>query len=121
MSRPRSRRIPPLTVPSVLGYTEIMARRKLSEAGFQVTRDFQAVIQQTNEPIQADRVVDQLPRAGEKWPPGGAITIFIGRETADWLVNEAQTTSQLARPPRTTQHPYAYLQRTDDGQSAFRS
>jgi cell division septum initiation protein DivIVA len=73
--------IPPLTVPSVVGYTEIMARRKLSEAGFQVTRDFQAVIQRANEPIQADRVVDQLPRAGEKWPPGGAVTVFIGRET----------------------------------------
>ena len=79
---PEKPQIPPLTVPSVLGYTEIMARRKLSEAGFQVTRDFQAVIQKTNEPIQADRVVDQLPRAGEKWPPGGAVTIFIGRETA---------------------------------------
>ena len=79
---PEKPQIIPVTVPSVLGYTEIMARRKLSEAGFQVTRDFQAVIQQANEPIQADRVVDQLPRAGEKWPPGGAITIFIGRETA---------------------------------------
>ena len=101
---PEKPQILPVTVPSVLGYTEIMARRKLSEAGFQVTRDFQAVIQQANEPIQADRVVDQLPRAGEKWPPGGAITIFIGRETADWLVDDAQTTPRTARPPRTTPH-----------------
>lgn len=79
---PEKPQIVPLTVPSVIGYTEIMARRKLTEAGFQVTRDFQAVIQKANEPIQADRVVDQLPHAGEKWPPGGAVTIFIGRETA---------------------------------------
>jgi hypothetical protein len=79
---PEKPQIVPLTVPSVIGYTELMARRKLTEAGFQITRDFQAVIQKANEPIQADRVVDQLPRAGEKWPPGGAVTIFIGRETA---------------------------------------
>jgi beta-lactam-binding protein with PASTA domain len=58
-----------------------MARRKLVEAGFLVARDFQAVVQKPNEPIQADRVVDQLPHPGEKWPPGGTITIFIGRET----------------------------------------
>jgi hypothetical protein len=73
--------ITPLLVPSVIGYTEIMARRKLVEAGFLVARDFQAVVQKPNEPIQADRVVDQLPHPGEKWPPGGTITIFIGRET----------------------------------------
>lgn len=79
---PEKPEIPPLSVPSVVGYTELMARRKLAEAGFQVARDFQAVIQKANEPIQADRVVDQLPRAGEKWPPGGVVTIFIGRETA---------------------------------------
>jgi hypothetical protein len=79
---PEKPQISPVTVPSVLGYTEIMARRKLSDAGFQMTRDFQAVIQKANEPIQADRVVDQLPRAGEKWPPGGSVTIFIGQETA---------------------------------------
>ena len=74
--------IPALPVPSVLDYTELMARRKLVDAGFQVVRDFQAVLQKANEPIQADRVVDQLPRPGEKWPPGGTITIFIGREAA---------------------------------------
>ncbi len=73
--------ITPLPVPSVIDYTEIMARRKLVDAGFQVVRDFQAVAQKANEPIQADRVVDQLPRPGEKWPPGGTVTIFIGRET----------------------------------------
>lgn len=74
--------IVPVTVPSVLDYTELMARRKLADAGFQVAREFQAVVQKANEPIKADRVVDQLPRPGEKWPPGGTITIFIGRETA---------------------------------------
>ena len=72
--------IPESAVPSVIGYTEIMARRKLGDAGFQVARDFQAVVQKAGEPIQADRVVEQLPRAGEKWPLGGAVTIFIGRE-----------------------------------------
>lgn len=73
--------IPPVSVPAVLDYTELLARRKLAEAGFQVAREFQAVVQKANEPIQADRVVDQLPRPGEKWPPGGTVTIFIGRET----------------------------------------
>lgn len=68
-------------VPSVIGYTEIMARRKLAEAGFQVARDFQAVVQDPTGPILADRVVDQLPQAGIAWPAGDTITIFIGRDT----------------------------------------
>ncbi len=75
--------IPESTVPSVVGYTEIMARRKLADAGFQITRDFQAVVEKPGEPIQADRVVAQMPREGEKWPLGGAVTIFIGREAVD--------------------------------------
>ena len=78
--------IPESTVPSVIGYTEIMARRKLADAGFQITRDFQAVVEKPSEPIQADRVVAQMPREGEKWPLGGAVTIFIGREAVDTTV-----------------------------------
>ena len=53
--------IPESTVPSVIGYTELMARRKLTDAGFQITRDFQAVVEKPGEPIQADRVVAQMP------------------------------------------------------------
>jgi hypothetical protein len=74
--------IPESNVPSVIGYTEIMARRKLADAGFQVARDYQAVVQKAGEVVLADRVVDQLPRQGERWPLGGAVTIFIGREAA---------------------------------------
>jgi hypothetical protein len=74
--------IPSVTVPSVIGYTEVMARRKLGDAGLQVARDFQAVVQKADQPIQADRVVDQLPRPGARWPAGGTVTIFIGRETS---------------------------------------
>lgn len=82
-NEPREKpQIPPVPVPSVIGYTELMARRKLADAGFQVARDFQAVVQKANEPIQADRVVDQLPRPDALWPPNGTVTIFIGRETA---------------------------------------
>jgi hypothetical protein len=68
-------------VPSVLDYTEVMARRKLAEGNFLVEVSYQAVKVVAGEPIQVDRVVSQLPLPGTDAPSGSTITIFIGRES----------------------------------------
>lgn len=68
-------------VPSVLDYTEIMARRKLGEQNFLVDVSYQAVTVIPGEPIQVDRVVAQLPLPGAAAPSGSTVTIFIGRES----------------------------------------
>src|SRR6185436_2867480 len=64
---PDTKAAPPVDlvlVPSLLGYTETMARRKLAEVGLPVVVSYQAVVTQPGEPEQADRVVNQLPRQG---------------------------------------------------------
>lgn len=68
-------------LPSLLGYTEVMARRKLAELGLLVEISYQAVVTQPGEPVQADRVVNQYPRQGSQVPVGTSITIFIGRSS----------------------------------------
>lgn len=73
--------VPLAPVPSVVGYTEIVARRKLVEANLLIEICYQAVQNVPGGPIQVDRVVDQLPRAGSQVPSGSTITIFIGRES----------------------------------------
>jgi hypothetical protein len=70
-----------IVVPAVLGYTEVMARRKLVEAGLLVDISYQAVKEVPGRTIDADRVVNQVPKAGEKAPPGGYVTIFLGRKS----------------------------------------
>jgi hypothetical protein len=70
-----------VTVPSVLDYTEVMARRKLAESNFIVEVSYQAVTVVPGEPIQVDRVVAQFPPPGAGAPSGGTVTIFIGRES----------------------------------------
>ncbi len=70
-----------IRVPSVLDYTEIIARRKLIEANFLVDVNYQAVTVVPGEPIQVDRVVSQYPLPGALAPSGSSISIFIGRES----------------------------------------
>jgi hypothetical protein len=70
-----------VSVPSVLDYTEVMARRKLAEANFLVQVSYQAVTVVPGEPIQVDRVVSQFPTPGAGAPSGSTVTIFIGRES----------------------------------------
>jgi len=61
-------------VPTVTGYTETAARRKLADKGFGAKVAFQAA-----DAKQANRVVTQLPTGGSSVLPGTDITIFIGR------------------------------------------
>lgn len=75
---PKSVNVP---VPSVLDYTEVMARRKLSESNFLVDLKYQAVSVIPGEPIQVDRVVAQMPLPGSAAASGSTVMIFIGRES----------------------------------------
>lgn len=75
---PKSVNVP---VPSVLDYTEVMARRKLSEANFLVDLKYQAVSVLPGQPIQVDRVVAQMPLPGSAAASGSTVMIFIGRES----------------------------------------
>ena len=55
------------------------ARRKLAEVGLLCDVKFQAVRTSPGDPVQADRVVSQMPQAGTPIQPSGTVTIFIGR------------------------------------------
>ena len=68
--------VEPAEVPDVEGMTEIMARRKLTQAGFVTEVKFQA----TGNAIKVDRVIKQQPIKSEKVEPGTKVTIFIGKE-----------------------------------------
>jgi hypothetical protein len=70
-----------LTVPSVIGYTEVVARRKLAEAGFVVETGYQAVTSNAGELVLADRVVHQFPRPEAAAAAGSTISIYIGRQS----------------------------------------
>ncbi len=68
-------------VPTVLGYTEILARRKLAAANLLVDVSYQAVTEVPGRTLEADRVVNQVPKSGDKVPAGSTVTIFIGRRS----------------------------------------
>lgn len=68
-------------IPSLLGYTEAMARRKIAEAGYLVEVSSQAVVSSPDKPVEVDRVVNQYPRPGTNAKLGTSILIFIGRES----------------------------------------
>lgn len=70
-----------VVVPTVLGYTEVLARRELTEVGLLVEVGYQVVKDVPGRTIEADRVVNQVPKAGAKVPPGSYVTIFIGRKS----------------------------------------
>ncbi len=71
---------PPTTrqVPNIGGYTEAMARRVLTEAGFSMTAHAQAVGPDSSEDY--GRVLTQHPPAGEQAPVNANILVFIGKE-----------------------------------------
>lgn len=67
-----------IIVPSVAGYTETVARRKLGAASLRAEIAFQAV---RGAGGHANRVVNQVPGPGTAVPKGSAVTLFIGRES----------------------------------------
>ncbi len=69
----------PVPVPNTIGYTELMARRKLSEAGFLSQVNYQAVVVPDDGPPPTDRVVNQYPKAEKLAEPNSTVTIFIGK------------------------------------------
>jgi serine/threonine-protein kinase len=62
-------------VPDVLGRDEQTARQRLEAAGFTVL----VLDQQTSDPAQDGRVVDEQPVSGARAPAGSQVTIFVGR------------------------------------------
>jgi hypothetical protein len=66
-------------VPDVLGYTELAARRLLSQKGFQA----QVLDQATDRSDEVDRVIDQQPKPGTSTGPEHSlhqpVTLFLGR------------------------------------------
>ncbi|MGB1014842.1 MAG: LamG-like jellyroll fold domain-containing protein, partial [Nannocystaceae bacterium] len=71
---------PPSTreVPDIGGYTEAMARRMLTEAGFTMTAHAQAV--GPNGSADYGRVLTQHPPPGEQAAVNANILVFIGKE-----------------------------------------
>ena len=68
-------------VPNVIGYTLVMARRKLAEGGFAVDISYEAVKPDPQRPNPAGRVVSQWPKPDEKVAPGSRVSIAIGKPT----------------------------------------
>jgi hypothetical protein len=68
-----------IPVPDVKGYTELLARRKLSEAGFVMEINYQAVKVELDKPNDEGRVVNQFPRAKASAPPYSKVLVFIGK------------------------------------------
>lgn len=69
-------------VPDVKGYTELLAQRKLREAGFVMDVIYQAVTAvEDGKPSMEDRVVNQNPKPKERAQPFSTITVFIGKKS----------------------------------------
>lgn len=68
-------------IPDVGGYTEVVARRKLAEAGYLVETCYQAVPPDTTALSRVNRVVNQLPAAGSELPPASNVIIFVGKSS----------------------------------------
>ncbi len=75
------KRPPEVQVPALLGYTEVIARRKLVARNLLAEINYQAVVAVPGEPVLADRVVNQFPRPGGMVPAGTTISLFIGRSS----------------------------------------
>jgi serine/threonine-protein kinase len=66
-------------VPSVIGLTEANAINTLNNAGFNP----EVVEQDTADPTQDGRVIDQSPNANTDAPAGSTVTITVGRLVAE--------------------------------------
>jgi serine/threonine-protein kinase len=62
----------PVTVPSVVGLTEAQAKKKLSDAGFEV-----AVVRDSTTPAEKGRVLAQSPQALSEQSRGSTVTITV--------------------------------------------
>lgn len=65
---------PDVAMPNVVGKDEPTATAQLEAAGFVV----EVVQQDTTDPAQDGKVIDQSPLAGERVPRGETVTIFVG-------------------------------------------
>jgi len=69
-------------VPNVIGSTEALAKRILSQSNLVGEIGYQAIEPSSQGTFtEADRVVTQLPAAGSTVPVGSKVTLFLGRET----------------------------------------
>jgi serine/threonine-protein kinase len=62
------------TVPNEVGKSEAAARSDLIASGFKVT----STPQQTSDPTEVGKVIDQSPVGGSVRPKGSTVTIFVG-------------------------------------------
>ncbi len=62
----------PVTVPSVVGLTEAQAKKKLADAGFEVT-----VVRDSTTPAEKGRVLAQSPQALSEQSRGSTVTITV--------------------------------------------
>ncbi|MCP4660888.1 MAG: PASTA domain-containing protein, partial [bacterium] len=67
------------TVPSVIGLTRALARRRLVAAGLEAEVYYQAVCVVAGQPSPVGRVVSQLPHAGGAAEPGSTVRLFLGK------------------------------------------
>jgi hypothetical protein len=70
-----------VAVPQLIGYTQVMARRKLADGGFVVDITYEAVKPEPGKPNPAGRVVSQWPKPNELVAPGSRVSIAIGKPT----------------------------------------
>jgi len=70
---------PEVTVPSVVGYSPVVAERKLRALGLAVTTSYQTVKEVAGAPKRAGRVMTQRPAAGSRVAPAAAIELLIGK------------------------------------------
>ena len=78
-------------VPSVIGLTEIEARRAISEAGLEV-----AVEPQASATIEAGLVIESNPRPGAAVDPGSTVTIVVSSGPEQATVPEVRGQTQEA-------------------------
>lgn len=80
---PTSEELPPAgegpTMPSVLGYTELLARRKLEALALQIEVSHKALAKPASGPSPWGRVVGQSPAPSSAIVPGDRVEILIGK------------------------------------------
>jgi eukaryotic-like serine/threonine-protein kinase len=86
-----------VTVPAVVGETEVAATKTLEKAGFTVT----VVSETTTETPKVGHVVKQSPAAGSKAHKGAAVTIGIGAVTPTATTPATTTPTTPSTPPVT--------------------
>lgn len=70
---------PEVAVPNVVGYSPLIAERKLRALGLGVTTSYQTVKEVAGAPKRAGRVMTQRPAAGGRVAPAGTVELLIGK------------------------------------------